>query len=680
MYHRIINLAHNINTKIENYFHNDLLLIWITIFYGTGISIYFSLHETLQWPFVLVPLCIIIIYNLLYKDKNFSIYILSILISSCLLGYSNIKWKTESIKINYHNNYFDTSIIKGKILTLEKFPLYTRLVINSDYKGQPYKIRITTRGKLQPNDDLQIGDIIQAKMVLQTVPRQTFPGGYNLRQSLYYQKIQYTGYAISKITKISGNIDTQSIYAKIKTYFNNFKHNLTRSIITNIKGQNGAIVAALVTGEKSYIKNETKKAFADSGIAHILAISGLHMSIVVGIFFFLSRLLLCTYPPIATNHNTKKISAIISLCGAFIYLSINGANIPAQRAFIMSSVILCAILIDRIAINMRNVALAALMILLLSPESLDSPSFQLSFSAVIALVATYEKLHPYLNTLNVRISQNIFSIIAKPFIYFSGIITSSVIATIATAPFTIFTFNQVSITALASNLIAIPLISFAIIPLIIIYGIIPLDYVQNYLNYSIESLIKTANFFQIYDDYILVIPYMPTLAKWLIVSGMIITILVANIGRIVGITMIIIAVIINYYSTSPDIFINQKQNLIVVNKNKEFYTNTKRIKQFTIASLLKFTGHKQAYHLQPDFIKQKNNKQTFYYHINNLLIQQKCTKINNKKKYRIKVFYKNKLLLDNNDFWYNGGHFIWVKNDNAHIINSYEANIKKMWS
>lgn len=130
----------------------------------------------------------------------------------------------------------------------------------------------------------------------------------------------------------------------------------------------------------------------DSGLAHVLAISGLHMAIMAGIVFWLARALLALIPGLALRYPIKKWAAGIAIGAASFYLALSGASVPTVRSWIMMSIVLIAVTVDRPAITMRNVALAALIILLVAPESLFDPSFQMSFAAVIALVAVYEWL------------------------------------------------------------------------------------------------------------------------------------------------------------------------------------------------------------------------------------------------------------------------------------------------
>lgn len=160
-----------------------------------------------------------------------------------------------------------------------------------------------------------------------------------------------------------------------------------------LPGGSGEIAAALITGDRGGVSKEVTEAMRDSGLAHILAVSGLHMAIMAGTVFWLARALLALLPGLALRFPIKKWAAVIALGAATFYLALSGAAVPTVRSWIMMSIVLIAVMLDRPALTMRNVALAALVILIAAPESLFDPSFEMSFAAVIALVALYEWLN-----------------------------------------------------------------------------------------------------------------------------------------------------------------------------------------------------------------------------------------------------------------------------------------------
>ena len=152
------------------------------------------------------------------------------------------------------------------------------------------------------------------------------------------------------------------------------------------------MAVALLTGARNLMAEESQEAMRSAGLAHLLAISGLHIGLVATSVMLVIRALLSLAPAIALRYPIKKIAAVVGLMAALLYLAVSGATIPTQRAFAMTAIVLIAIIIDRLAITLRLVAVVAVGLLLVSPDILLNVSFQMSFGAVIALVAFYEKM------------------------------------------------------------------------------------------------------------------------------------------------------------------------------------------------------------------------------------------------------------------------------------------------
>jgi competence protein ComEC len=197
----------------------------------------------------------------------------------------------------------------------------------------------------------------------------------------------------------------------------------------------------------------------ESGLAHLLAISGLHLGLVAGLVFFAARAGLALIPALALRFPIKKWAAVLAAAAALIYLFLVGATIPTQRAYVMVGLALLAIVLDRQPISLRLLAAAAALILLLSPESLLSASFQMSFAAVTALVAGYEWLSQRRPT-----GPRDRGLLSRLGLYLGFLLLSSVIANLATAPFAVFHFNRLAVFGLVANLVAIPLTAFWIMP------------------------------------------------------------------------------------------------------------------------------------------------------------------------------------------------------------------------
>jgi competence protein ComEC len=167
---------------------------------------------------------------------------------------------------------------------------------------------------------------------------------------------------------------------------------ISTAIRDRIEGQPGAFAAAVLTGDRSGLDAETVENMRVANIAHLLAISGLHMGLLTGFVYGALRLALALIPALALSHPIRKWAAAGALGAGAFYLVLSGGNVATERAFIQVAVMLVAVMLDRRAITLRSVAIAAILLLLHRPETLFSPGFQMSFAATAALVAVFNGL------------------------------------------------------------------------------------------------------------------------------------------------------------------------------------------------------------------------------------------------------------------------------------------------
>ncbi len=175
----------------------------------------------------------------------------------------------------------------------------------------------------------------------------------------------------------------------------NVRDAIDRRIRAAVPGDAGAIASALITGKRDAISSSVNDAMYVSSLAHVLSISGYHMAVVAGVVFFVIRALLALIPGIAIRHPIKKWGAVGALVAAALYLALSGAEVATQRAFIMTAIVLVGVMADRAALTLRTLAVAAMAVLLIAPEAVVHPSFQMSFAATLALVAAYERGLPW---------------------------------------------------------------------------------------------------------------------------------------------------------------------------------------------------------------------------------------------------------------------------------------------
>lgn len=324
----------------------------------------------------------------------------------------------------------------------------------------PARVRVTVRERLE---DLGPGDRVALLARLQRPSAPLLPGAFDYARRAWFERLGGIGYAYGGVTLLDEARQPEG--ADIAA--------LRRSIALRVKevvpGDSGAVAAALLTGLRADIPQHVWRHMQLSGLAHLLAISGLHLGLVGGTVFIVLRYLLPLWPALALRFTVKKLAAAAALFTVFVYLLLAGATIPTQRAFLMVGTGLLAIMLDRNPFSMRLVACAALAILLYQPETLLGPSFQMSFAAVLALVAFYEnrpreKAPKEDEPNDDRASDERLRAHGPILAYILGVALTTVIASLATTPFAAFHFQRIATYGVLANLLAVPLTAFWIMP------------------------------------------------------------------------------------------------------------------------------------------------------------------------------------------------------------------------
>jgi competence protein ComEC len=278
-------------------------------------------------------------------------------------------------------------------------------------------------------------------------PGPSEPGGFDFRRVAYFEGLGAVGFTTAPVLVLSPPKDGEERINRLRAW-------LSAAIMARIPGQAGAFASGAVTGDRSSITQATVQDLRNSNLSHLLAISGMNMAFISAFVFALVRYGLALIPPLALRVNSKKIAAVVSMLVAAFYLVLSGANVATERAFVMVMVMLGAVLFDRRALTMRSVAISATILLILQPESLLSPGFQMSFAATIALIAAFAALDRAVMQRKVpRWVMPVFTLVL-----------SSVVAGAATAPLGAAHFNRFTDYGLVANLLTVPAMGLLIMP------------------------------------------------------------------------------------------------------------------------------------------------------------------------------------------------------------------------
>lgn len=434
--------------------------LWLPVAFGCGIAVYFSLGtEPGMWSALAVA---VIAFGLAAATTRTGlIHLLTLALFAGSLGFAAAKARTEWKRAPVLTKEMRRADITGVVELVEPRPTRgERLTLRvTDIAGippdaRPARVRVRVMIK---REGLKPGDTVRLRATLRPPAIPALPGGYDFSRWAWYQGIGATGFAIKPPDLVSAaDPDTPDQWAR--STLERLRQGIAERVRAAVPGETGAIAVSLITGERGGITDATNDAYRDSGLVHILSISGLHMVIMAGAVFLALRVILAAFPSIALRYATKKWAAAAALVGAFGYLLISGGSIPTIRAFLMIAIMFIAVLLDRQALAMRNVAIAALVVLVAMPESLLDAGFQMSFAAVVALIAAYEAVRRY------RGERDRGGWITTVLFFFGGIVGSTIVASLAVTPFGLFHFQRSQQYALLANLIAVPICNIVVMP------------------------------------------------------------------------------------------------------------------------------------------------------------------------------------------------------------------------
>jgi competence protein ComEC len=274
------------------------------------------------------------------------------------------------------------------------------------------------------------------------------PGGFDFQRHAWFARLGAVGYTR---VPLMGAAEAVKGHAGLAVF--RIRMAASARIQAALPGDIGGFAAAITTGDRSAISQVALKDLRASNLAHLLAISGLHMGLLTAVVFGALRLLLVVVPGAGLRWPTKGIAAAGALSAAAGYLALSGGNVATERAFVMVAVALGALMIGRRAISLRAVAVAAVIVLVLRPEALMGPGFQMSFAATTALVAVFG----WMRSVDL-------SFIPKWLRPVMAVVVSSAVAGIATAPIAAAHFNTIAHYGLIANLLSVPLMGVLVIP------------------------------------------------------------------------------------------------------------------------------------------------------------------------------------------------------------------------
>ena len=557
----------------------DRWILWTPVPVAFGIGLYFLLkfEPPLYAGFAALAgllLCLLPVY------KNRAALYVWLAVFLFAIGFAAAEFRTWRIETPVLEKKLYSVLLQGRVAQVDALPKTHRIILEDitlkDGRGpregrMPERVRIRLKGKDPVTP--AAGDIIEIRAALLPLSPPVLPGAFDFQRHAFFKGLGATGYAISDVTIIKVYEDGY--------FFEGLRHYIQGKISAAIENKDTAgITTALLIGDGNGIAEKTWDIIRLSGIAHLLSISGFHITLVTGFLFFLVRALLALSPYIALHWPIKKVSAFISVFGAIFYTALIGSPVPAQRAMIMTCVVMGAIMLDRDPFTLRLAAFAAFVILLFAPESLAGPSFQLSFAAVIALIAFYE------STRGIFERHRQDGWFKKSGIYLAGCMITTGIATLATAPFSLFHFSKVPVfSGFVTNMIAIPLCTFVTMPFgILAVFLMPLGLEKWPLlvaGKSVDLILQTATVTAAWPWSVMTMDAWPVGLLAVMALGSAWIAIWRGRLRWLGIVPVIVAALVIPLTPRPDILVSDEGSLFAVRDEAGvLWVSSKRAEKF----------------------------------------------------------------------------------------------------
>lgn len=539
---------------------------WLAVIFASGILFWFTLKSPWQWASAIGLALLVSLFAIAaWRGRDERDHLRSAVIASALIfaaGMSVIWMRSEFVGAAAIERP-TVERVQGYILAREDQPAQDRIrltmAVRDAQSGESRKIRVNIplealsqsddgTGSANDGRDLVEGAVVRMRVRLMPPASPMLPGAYDFARAAWFKGLAASGSVVGGVEIVTPAEETGLIPRAQRA--------LSAYVRTRVDGSAGHIAAAFASGDRGAIIEEDREAMRDAGLTHLLAISGLHVSAVIGGAYFLAIKLLALFPALALRVRLPVIAAGVGALAGISYTLLTGAQVPTVRACAAAMLVLVALASGRDALSLRMVAMAAIFVLLLWPESVIGPSFQMSFSAVLAIVALHTSapvrafLAPREETGIARLGRG------TAMLFLTGLVIE-----IALMPVVLFHFHRAGLYGAFANVIAIPLVTFVSMPLIalgLIFDIVGFGAPFWWLTQqSLNLLLAIAHFTSAQPGAVKLMPQMSGLTIALFASGGLWLALWTGKARLFGFVPAIIATALLLATPIPDVLIGR---------------------------------------------------------------------------------------------------------------------------
>ena len=546
------------------------MVVWSPVFLAVGVWTYFNLPNE---PSLVAALGLLIgsaSLVILLRQFNFAL-----IIALLVFGFAIGKMRQEIVATPLLRSTVSSSDISGFVADADNKGGKRRiLVIELDHASNIPEDEMPRRVRISIYDapTALIGDYLHFSARLTPLPTPVMPGGFDYGRDLYFQSIGAMGSNISPPV-----FEDRSVPWKFaeRRFFHKLRSIMGARIIAAIPGPIGAFANSIVTGERAAIPAEMNTSLQISGLAHIISISGLHMSLVAGGVFWAMRAFLALSPFLALNYPIKKWAAVAALIVGFMYMLLADSGSATVRSYIMIAVMFFAILVDRPALSLRNLALSALIILVVTPEEAMGASFQMSFLAVMGIVAFFE----FWNNRPVDMKSHDASRVMRFTTYGLKLLGGSVLTTIVAGGLSsiaaIYHFGRMSPYGAIANALALPISDLMVMPAAM-FGVLMMPFGLDYWPFKLVEQGLTATMW--ISDTVASWPYANSMIAHpsllgisIMVFGAFVICLVIGSIRWLGIALLALGFYVGQVGAKPTILIEDRGSNVAILDNEDHY-------------------------------------------------------------------------------------------------------------
>ena len=562
---------------------------WLTVAFAAGIVAWFWLDAPAEWIAALAGCAILGLGALaLWRGEEARTHLVTAAVAVGLLVAAGlaIAWaRSELVGAPALERPVSTALT-GRILERINQPAEerVRLVLATRHPDTAAPIKVRVNLPLEHDRPaFSEGAVVQLRARLMPPAPPMLPGSYDFARAAWFEGYAATGSVQGEVRLVEAAQGDGSPVASLQ-------RRLSAHVRSQLGGSPGAIAAAFASGDRGAIAEADDEAMRDSGLTHLLSVSGLHVSAVVAAAYFVAIRLLALWPWLTLRVRLPVVAAGIAALAGIGYTLLTGAEVPTVRSCVGALLVLVALALGREPLSLRMVAVAAFLVLLLWPESLIGPSFQMSFAAVIAIVAlsgsapVREFLRPREESWLARVGRSTLMLLV-----------TGLVIEVALMPIVMFHFHRAGAYGALANVIAIPLTTFVSMPTIALAPLFDMAGLGSpfwwLAGKSLELLLWLAHFTAGQPGAVRLMPQMTNLTFALFVAGGLWLALWRGRGRLLGLAPAGVATVALLATPIPDLLVSgDGRHVAITGEGERLLVLRASRSEFTRDNLLELAG------------------------------------------------------------------------------------------